>query len=29
MEIEVLEAGMDDTEMVSGCCSGGTTSARK
>lgn len=28
-ELEVLDEGMADTEMVSACCTGGTTSTRK
>ena len=29
MEIEVLNQGVEEYQMVAGCCSGGTTSARK
>ncbi len=29
MAIEVLDEGVESTEMVSGCCTGGTASARK
>lgn len=28
MAIEVLDEGMENTEMVSACCSGGTGSVR-
>lgn len=28
MEIEVLAEGMENTEMVSGCCTSGSGSAR-
>jgi putative radical SAM-modified peptide len=28
-EVEVLDEGAEETEMVSGCCPGGNASARK
>jgi len=29
MEIEVLNQGVEESQMVAGCCTGGTNSTRK